>query len=173
VILIRINSATFNSKLFFFVLQTYSIMAKFVYTFSLLLFLTSFKVADQTPLDVQWETLVNVDFKKKWNEEFKMNMEIPIFNNEIKKLAGRSISIAGFLIPVTTYGNEYVLSQNPYAGCYFCGNAGIESVMDLKFKNNAIRYKLDKYVVLQGTLQLNDKDATQFIYTLNNAVEVK
>jgi hypothetical protein len=45
--------------------------------------------------------------------------------------------------------------------------------MELKFKNNAIRYKLDKYVVLQGTLQLNDKDATQFIYTLNNAVEIK
>jgi hypothetical protein len=45
--------------------------------------------------------------------------------------------------------------------------------MDLNFKNNAIRYKLDKYVVLQGTLQLNDKDASKFIYTLNNAVEVK
>lgn len=148
-------------------------MAKIFYSFSLLLLLTSFKAGVQVPLDVQWETLANLDFKKKWNDEFKMNMEIPVFSNDIKKLAGKPISIAGFLIPVTTYGNEYVLSQNPYAGCYFCGNAGIESVMELKFKNNAIRYKLDKYVVLQGTLQLNDKDATQFIYTLNNAVEVK
>lgn len=148
-------------------------MAKFLYSLSLLLLLTSFKAGVQAPLDVQWETLANLDFKKKWNDEFKMNMEFPVFGTDIKKLAGKSISIAGFLIPVTTYGNEYVLSQNPYAGCYFCGNAGIESVMELKFKNNAIRYKLDKYVVLQGTLQLNDKDATQFIYTLNNAVEVK
>ena len=135
--------------------------------------LTSFKVADQKPLDVEWETLANLDFKKKWNEEYKMNMEIPVFSADIKKLSGKPISIAGFLIPITTYGNEYVLSQNPYAGCYFCGNAGIESVMELKFKNNAIRYKLDKYVVLQGTLQLNDKDATKFIYTLNNTIEVK
>jgi hypothetical protein len=148
-------------------------MAKIFYAFSLLLLLTSYKVADQTPLDVEWETLANLDFKKKWNEEYKMNMEIPVFSNDIKKLAGKPISIAGFLIPITTYGNEYVLSQNPYAGCYFCGNAGIESVMDLNFKNNAIRYKLDKYVVLQGTLQLNDRDASKFIYTLNNAVEVK
>lgn len=148
-------------------------MAKILFNFSLLLLLTSFKAGNQAPLDVQWETLANLDFKKKWNDEFKMNMEIPVFSTDIKKLSGKSISIAGFLIPVTTYGNEYVLSQNPYAGCYFCGNAGIESVMELKFKNNAIRYKLDKYVVLQGTLQLNDKDATQFIYTLNNAVEVK
>ena len=148
-------------------------MTKIFYVFSLLLLLSSFKVADQTPLNVEWETLANLDFKKKWNEEYKMNMEIPVFSNDIKKLAGKPISIAGFLIPITTYGNEYVLSQNPYAGCYFCGNAGIESVMDLNFKNNAIRYKLDKYVVLQGTLQLNDKDASKFIYTLNNAVEVK
>lgn len=148
-------------------------MAKILFNFSLLLLLTSFKAGNQAPLYVQWETLANLDFKKKWNDEFKMNMEIPVFSTDIKKLSGKSISIAGFLIPVTTYGNEYVLSQNPYAGCYFCGNAGIESVMELKFKNNAIRYKLDKYVVLQGTLQLNDKDATQFIYTLNNALEVK
>ncbi len=154
-------------------LYTYNNMFKIFYAFFFFTLLTSFNGDVQTPLDLEWETLANLDFKKKWNEEYKMNIEIPVFSNDIKKLAGKPVSIAGFLIPITTYGNEYVLSQNPYAGCYFCGNAGIESVMDLKFKNNAIRYKLDKYVVLQGTLQLNDKDATKFIYTLNNAIEVK
>jgi len=150
-------------------------MLKNLYFFFLLLLLCSFnKHNKNAPAEeVSWETLTNISFQQIWSDKYKMNIEKPVFNAPIKKLNGKIITIAGFLIPVTTYGNEYVISANPYSGCYFCGNAGIESIIELKFEGNNIRYKIDRFIMVEGKLILNSGDDLGFIYTLQNAKEVK
>ena len=122
--------------------------------------------------EVSWELLSNVTMKEVWSEKYKMKIQKPIFDANIKKLNGKMIYIAGFLIPTTTYGKDYVISANPYSGCYFCGNAGIESIIELKFDNSNIRYKTDRHIIVEGKLILNDGEDVGFIYTILNAREV-
>ena len=149
-------------------------MTKSTFFFILFALLCSFKPRSTKPNadEITWEQLSNIILKEVWSDTYKMKINKVTFPPEVKKLNGKIISITGFLIPVTTYGNEYVISANPYSGCYFCGNAGIESIIELKFEKNNIRYKIDRYIVVEGKLLLNEADGIGFIYTLQNAKEV-
>jgi len=150
-------------------------MQKNLYLFFLVLLLCSFKKHNNNIAaeEITWETLSNITLKQVWSDKYKMNITKPVFDAAIRKLNGKMVSIAGFLIPTTTYGKEYVISQNSYSGCYFCGNAGIESIIELKFEGDNIRYKTDRYLVVEGKLILNEGEEFGFIYTLLNAKEVK
>lgn len=143
--------------------------------FCLLMLLCSFKTnnARQAAIEMNWEQFAKVTFKDSWSEKYKIKSQKPVFDAAIKKFDGKQISIAGFLIPITTYGNEYVLSANPYSGCYFCGNAGIESVIDLKFEGNDIHFKTDRFSTIEGKLELSENSDNEFIYVLHNSKEVK
>lgn len=150
-------------------------MTRFVKYIYVLILLSSFKThsALQPAIETNWEQLSKVTFKDSWSEKYKIKSQKPVFDAALKKLDGKQISIAGFLIPVKTYGNEYVLSENPYSGCYFCGNAGIESIIELKFEGNAVRFKTDRYSIMEGRLELSENSDNEFIYILHNSKEVK
>jgi len=150
-------------------------MAKVFLFIGLTVLLGSFKNhnSNNVSIEIDWEQLSSVTFKESWSNKYKMKTQKPVFDAAIKNLDGKQISITGFLIPITTYGNEYVISANPYAGCYFCGNAGIESIIELKFENNNIRFKTDRHSTIEGKLQLSENSDNEFIYVLQNAREVK
>jgi len=150
-------------------------MLKNLHFFFLLLLLCSFNKHNNNVIadEISWETLSNITLQEIWSDKYEMKIKKPVFDAAIKKLNGKMISITGFLIPVTTYGNDYVISANPYSGCYFCGNAGIESIIELKFEGNNIRYKIDRFIMVQGKLILNSGEDLGFIYTLQNAKELK
>ena len=149
-------------------------MIKNIFLLSIIISCCSFASHNKSVFaeEITWETLSNVKQKEAWSERYKMKVQKPIFDETIKKLNGKMISISGFLIPTTTYGKDYVISANPYSGCYFCGNAGIESIIELKFDNNNIRYKTDRHITVEGKLILNEGDDLGFIYTILNAKEV-
>ena len=102
-----------------------------------------------------------------------MKVNVPDFDPTLQNLNKKEVLVAGFVIPTGIGGNTFVLSQNPYASCFFCGQGGVETVMTIKYKGNAPRYKTDDYITLKGTLELNSTDIEEFIYILNNAEEVK
>jgi hypothetical protein len=145
---------------------------KYIY---LLTLLSSFKTNNtlQAAIEMNWEQFANVTFIDSWSEKYKMKTQKPVFDVALKKYNGKQISIAGFLIPITTYGNEYVLSANPYSGCYFCGNAGIESIIGLKFAGKDIQFKTDRFSTIEGKLELRETSDNEFIYFLHNSKEVK
>jgi hypothetical protein len=63
-----------------------------------------------------------------------------------------------------------VLSAFPFSACFFCGNAGPESVMAIYFEDQGQRkFTTDERVTLEGTLKLNDTDVDELVYVLNNA----
>ncbi|MCB0847224.1 MAG: DUF3299 domain-containing protein, partial [Bacteroidetes bacterium] len=66
----------------------------------------------------------------------------------------------------------YALSANPFASCFFCGNAGPESVMDLELTSYDKVYFTDDYVTFQGKLILNDSDLNKMCYVLEEAEEI-
>ena len=88
-------------------------------------------------------------------------------------LEGKKVQIQGYMIPVDLELGLYVLSANPYAACFFCGNAGPESVMALKFDKKPRRFELDEVVTFKGTLQLNDSNVDEMNYLLLHTQEVR
>jgi hypothetical protein len=81
---------------------------------------------------------------------------------------GKEVVIAGYLIPIDVEANTYALSMNPFSTCFFCGNAGPETVIELQFKGDPGRFATDKYLPIKGILKLN-RDGSGLFFTLSNA----
>ena len=81
---------------------------------------------------------------------------------------GEEVVISGYLIPIDLETGKYALSKNPFTSCFFCGNAGPETVIELNFTKNPGRFATDEYVMIKGILQLN-RDGRGLFFVLQNA----
>ncbi len=121
---------------------------------------------------IDWKLLSKVDFVDKYYDEYEAWYLYPEFSSKIKKLDGEKVIIKGYIIPMDVEGGVYALSAYPFSSCFFCGGAGPESVMSLKFDGNRRKYKTDDVVTFTGTLELNATNVDDFNYILNNATEI-
>ncbi len=147
--------------------------------FSVVLFTTGFRSADPLvtrlapqviePVKLSWEILRDVTFKKKWYAEESVYMLYPTFGPGIQKLNGKPVELTGYILPVDLDANLYVLSAFPYSACFFCGGAGPESVVSLKFKKAGRKFKTDERVTFRGTLKLNADNIYELNYILTEA----
>lgn len=124
--------------------------------------------------NIGWISLTDVTFEeKKETEDAILSYNHATFGKSITKLAGKEISITGYMIPMDPMGITYVLSRNPNATCFFCGGAGPETVLQLNMKPSAIkRYNTDDRLTFKGILQLNEKDINSLTYVLEKAEEL-
>ncbi len=117
---------------------------------------------------IDWKTLAQVSFEEEYSDALASYIMIPTFEAPVKALEGQEVEIAGYMIPLDVAMNQYVISANPFAACFFCGNAGPESVMDVMFTEKQ-KLKTDEYVTLRGTLKLNVHDIYHLNYILEDA----
>ena len=148
---------------------------------SVVLFTTGFRSADLSatrpapaprltePVKLSWEILRDVTFKKKWYAEESVYMLYPTFGAGIQKLNGKPVELTGYILPVDLDANLYVLSAFPYSACFFCGGAGPESVVSLKFKKAGRKFKTDERLTFRGTLKLNADNIYELNYILTEA----
>ena len=61
------------------------------------------------------------------------------------------------------------ISMNPFSSCFFCGNAGPETVIELIFKDPQSKFLTDQFILVKGILRLNRYSTGGFFYTLENA----
>lgn len=80
---------------------------------------------------------------------------------------GQEVTISGYLIPIDLEAGKYALSKNPFTSCFFCGNAGPETVIELRFPKPPGRFATDEYVMVKGILQLN-RDGRGLFFVLRN-----
>jgi len=120
-----------------------------------------------------WKTLSKISFVKKYDELMGFKVDMPVFGEEVKSLAGKTVTLKGYIIPVEGYKShkEFVFSAFPYNMCFFCGGAGPETVMEV-FADEAIKYTADP-ITIKGVLELNDSDINRLMYILKNVVQVK
>ena len=121
--------------------------------------------------ELTWKQLTDVEFKDVYVEELDAYYWKPTFGANVKALAGREVYITGYIIPVDYDENFYVLSRYPFANCFFCGGAGPESVVDLRFKDENRMYETDERLTFRGKLALNADDVYQMNYILEGAEE--
>jgi hypothetical protein len=67
----------------------------------------------------------------------------------------------------------YVLSQNPYADCFFCGYGGPETAIELVLKPDHDDFLMDELVTVTGKFKLLYDDVTSGVYRLTDAVAIK
>jgi len=119
-----------------------------------------------------WSTLAKIKLDMRFDEEFQLDVEYPIFSEEVKQLEGKEITISGYLVPLEELGRQsseqfFILSALPFNMCFFCGNAGPETVMEV-FSKDKVKYTTD-LITIKGTLSLNDSDAMRLMYILKDA----
>lgn len=90
------------------------------------------------------------------------------FSDKLENLDGKKISIIGFLIVLDGAQSVYMLSKNPMADCFFCGNGGPETISQLTF-TEPTSYKMDDLISVTGVLRLNGKDPTRCYYLIEDA----
>lgn len=141
--------------------------------FAFALTLISLSGFSQAPEEVQWANLMDISFKDIYVEADDIYVYYPLFGQDQKKYDGKEITIKGYIIPIDVDLNQYVLSAYPFSACFFCGNAGPESVMAIYFKEEARTFKTDERLTLTGILELNDSDVDELVYVLRQAVPVE
>ncbi|WP_333695753.1 hypothetical protein [Flavobacterium sp.] len=123
------------------------------------------------PDTLTWKLLGVIKYVKKPDKDYPDGVMFPIINSELKTKNKKRIVMSGFIIPIDNV--SYALSKNVFASCFFCGQAGPETIMGIKFKGTTPKLKTDQYVTLEGTFRYNDNDVNDWIYHIDNAVIVK
>lgn len=127
---------------------------------------------DNTAKLIDWKFLSHVNYEDKYYKEYEAWYLYPEFSDKIKAIDQKRIIIKGYIIPLDVDGGLYALSAYPFSACFFCGGAGPESVMTLKFKDKPSSYKTDEVVTFTGVLHLNTSDVDQFNYILHQTEEI-
>jgi len=120
-------------------------------------------------VETSWTDLMDITFKDVYLESDDMYVYYPLFKEKQKSLDGKEVAITGYIIPVDVELNQYVLSAFPFSACFFCGNAGPESVMAVYFASPDQTFKTDERVTLEGKFELNDTNVDELVYVLRNA----
>ncbi len=120
-----------------------------------------------------WVQLKDVSFEETWYPELEQYLLFPTFGESLRARVGQRFLISGYVIPVDP-GDEnrparYVLSANPFSACFFCGNAGPESVVELELKKPDQLFATDEFRSFWGVFSLNDKDVDRLNYLLQDA----
>ena len=144
-------------------------MSRIKLIFSISLIFVVFQLQAQQDLDI-WTTLSDIDWYQKYSKVYNTQIGFPKFSEKTKALEGKEISLKGYVLPMDTEDGSIIISALPYASCFFCGGAGIETVMAI-FTDNQRKYELDEQVTFKGTFTLNDGE-TGLIYNLKDASEI-
>ena len=122
--------------------------------------------------ELTWAELADVDFKDVYLEELDSYYWKPQFGPQVLAAEGQDVYITGYVIPVDLDEDFYVLSRYPFANCFFCGGAGPESVIDLRFADSDHRtYQTDERLTFHGNVRLNADDVYQMNYILEGVEE--
>ncbi len=139
-----------------------------------------FIVEEEVPPTGVWADLLKLKFKISFNENVDDVIFQPKFTETIRNYEGKIIEVEGFIIPhniaadamgnAEDNGEQFMFSAFPLASCFFCGGAGIESVMEA-FPKNPINYT-EKKITVRGRLELNDKDFLKLPYILKEVTVI-
>lgn len=119
--------------------------------------------------DRMWQTLAKTKISYIKDKKLGYDVMFPTFPPEVQQLEGTEITIRGYIVPMDEGMGFFALSALPYQSCFFCGKAGIETVIEIHMaKGHTARYTQNS-VLMRGTLTLNNSDLTSHLmYILND-----
>lgn len=118
--------------------------------------------------ELSWNTLEDFDYAE--NQDGSWGIE---FGETVRKLAGTSIKIYGFMMPLenTMKQKHFILSMMPLDGCQFCAPGTQAQFIEVKVsEGEGIEYKLEP-IDITGTFELLP-DAPMGVYFLVKDAEL-
>lgn len=115
-----------------------------------------------------WELLSDVAVIRVYDKFQEQEVEKPEFSEALRERNKTEITLEGFVIPLNAEGSSdyFVLSRFPYQSCFFCGNAGPETVVEV-YANDQLSL-VDQRVSVKGTLYLNEDDPLHLYYIMKD-----
>lgn len=125
--------------------------------------------------NISWEVLSDVQWSEQTDSISGYDLMVADFGEKVIQYHDQVIYISGYVIPLDAMNFSYALSRNSYAACFFCGQAGPETVMDLYIKPKSIPSQDLNNTLLKfkGTLILKKINPSGFNYQLVNAELIK
>jgi hypothetical protein len=117
-----------------------------------------------------WKLLGEIKYEKKKHPKYG-EVQFPIVNDKVKAKGKKRVFISGFIVPIDS--KSYAISKNVFAACFFCGKAGPESIVGLKFRGSTPKLKTDQYVTVEGVFRYNETDADDWVYNFDDVIIVK
>lgn len=116
-----------------------------------------------------WQMFEKVEFKDIYVEKYFSYASLPDPETPYtKEIDGKKLTIKGHYIPVM--GDIIIVSKYPYANCFFCGGAGLESIVEVRLKNGKNpNFDTDQKLEVTGTLKVNTTDWQQVGFILEEA----
>lgn len=139
--------------------------------FSIILFLLISVYQTQAQTPISWKVLADIEIAYTFAEAENIWKSKATFGDQVKALEGKEIVLKGYLLPVDIEGGMLVLSEFPFSSCFFCGGAGPESVVELRYKKSKLKYKPDEFATIKGIFRLNT-DEFALSYMLENAERI-
>lgn len=120
-----------------------------------------------------WDTLSMLTIENVYDDFIEDYFEVPRFSDHLLTFDGKVVTIEGYVIPIQQSVNQdyFVLSRFPYSSCFFCGNAGAETVAEV-YTNTKSAFK-DERVEVTGILKLNSDDPLHLFYIIEDAEVIK
>lgn len=120
------------------------------------------------PIIINWSDLAQVKFSMSNSTNGSTAWKKPTFLAPLQALEGKKVSITGYFLNLNKKNEWYMLSKNPMASCFFCGNGGPETVVMVKFTGKEM-FNTDDVVTVTGILKLNSEDPYNSIYLIDQA----
>ena len=89
----------------------------------------------------------------------------------ISQMDNQQIQLKGYFIPLNgkSAQSHFMFSAYPYANCFFCGNAGPESVIEVFTKDELLIKYSDAPITLEGTFKFSSRDPSDVMFELREA----
>jgi len=140
----------------------------------LLIFMLSLNVMSIAQKVIDWGDLSMVTWEEKYDTAIGINLTQGVYDESILALDGEEVIISGYVIPLDALGLSYALSRTSFASCFFCGQAGPETVMELRAPPRSISPNRQKNTLIKfrGTLVVRHTNQDGLHYSLRDAVEI-
>ena len=123
---------------------------------------------------LSWTTLADVSWEEIMDEKTGITIIKGNFGEDLQAYDGKEVFVSGYIIPLDAMGFSYALSRTSYASCFFCGQAGPETVIDIKIKPRSIppEKQNNTQLTFKGILRLKETNELGLNYILENASEI-
>jgi hypothetical protein len=118
-----------------------------------------------------WGKLSLIRFELKEDIYGELDYTPGKFTEMIEQLDGTEMELEGYIVPLEGEKKQKHLffSLYPYANCFFCGNAGSETVIEVMMGDDQYLEYTDEQIKLTGVFKFIPGDMKSVMYKLEQA----
>ena len=120
-----------------------------------------------------WKMFAEITTERKYVESAGGHYRLPVFTSDILEMEGSEIKLSGYFLPYSKWDSVIIISRFPNSSCFYCGQAGVESVAMVSMETEAPSFRTDQRLAVTGKLELNNSDVNRLAFIITGAKVTK